>query len=297
MFVLTDSGWCQQAKLSANPAVPEDTLGGNVALRNDVAMLGVMRRDDRGQDSGAVVSFEREDGNWLQKRIFTAPDGKQGDAFGQSIALTDKFLAIGAPRSDSTGRDSGAVYIYKRAEVDWQLQRILTAHDGAEGDLFGISLALDGNTLLVGADLHDEKAKDAGAVYVYQFDGNQWTQQTKLMASDGADTDIFGVRVALFGDTALVSARRDDIEGIGIDAGSAYIFERIDGQWHQTQKLISPDGNADDRFERGVALGKNKAVVSAMHNDENGSNTGAVYVFEKNQVAGITHQRLWLMED
>jgi hypothetical protein len=281
IFVLTDSGWHQQAKLIANPAVAEDTLGGNVALKNDVAMLGVMRRDDRGQDSGAVVSFQRDGKKWFQKRIFTAPDGRSGDAFGQSIALTDKFLAIGAPRHDAIGRDSGAVYIYQRAEVDWQLQCILTASDGSEGDLFGISLALDGNTLLVGADLHDEKAKDAGAVYVYQFDENQWNQQTKLMAADGAQTDLFGVRVSLHGDTALVSARRGDIENIGVDAGSAYIFERIDGQWSQTQKLVAPDGNADDRFGRGVAIGEDRAVVSAMHHDANGNNAGAVYVFEK----------------
>lgn len=147
--------------------------------------------------------------------------------------------------------------------------------------MFGISVAIDDNTILVGADLNDEQAEKAGAVYVYEFDGQHWKHQAKLMAEDGADTDIFGVRVALFGDTALISARRDDVEGVGKDAGSAYIFERTEGKWAQTQKLVAPDGKAGDRFASGVALGKDTALISAIHHDANGDNAGAVYVFKK----------------
>ena len=208
VYVLGDNGWHQQAKLVADPAFAEDTLGGNVALKNNVAMLGVMRRDDKGKDSGAVVSFERESNAWKQNQIFTAPDAKPGDAFGQSIALTENFLVIGAPRSDALGNDAGAAYIYKRENDSWCYQTKITASDGAAGDLFGISVAIDGNTILVGADLDDEKAENAGAVYVYVLERNKWKQEAKLMASDGGETDIFGVRVALSENTALVSARR-----------------------------------------------------------------------------------------
>ena len=133
----------------------------------------------------------------------------------------------------------------------------------------------------MGADLNSEKAEKAGAAYIYLFDGEHWNQQAKLMAEDGANTDIFGVRVALFGGTALISARRDDIEGVGTDAGSAYIFEQIKGKWTQTQKLVAPDGKADDRFGRGVALNGETVLISAMHHDANGINAGALYVFKK----------------
>ena len=101
------------------------------------------------------------------------------------------------------------------------------------------------------------------------------------MASDGDETDIFGVRVALSRNTALISARRDDIEGIGIDAGSAYIFERKNGIWTQKIKLITPDGKADDRYGRGVALNKDIAIISAMNHDSNGIDAGALYVYKK----------------
>ncbi|MDK1286780.1 hypothetical protein [Pseudoalteromonas umbrosa] len=281
VYALGSNGWYQQAKLIAEPAFSEDTLGGNVALKNNMAILGVSRRDSRGKDSGAVVVFEKQAEAWTQKQILTAIDGKAGDVFGQSIALTERFLVIGAPHSDAPHKDSGSAYVYTRENGAWQYQAKLTAKDGAEDDLFGISVAIDGNTILVGADLHDEIAQEAGAVYAYEFDGKQWQQQAKLMAKDGGHTDIFGVRVALQGNTALISARRDDIDGVGVDAGSAYIFERTDGKWAQTQKLVAPDAHADDRFARGVTLSKDTALISAMHHDANGSNAGAVYVYKK----------------
>ena len=281
VYSLGTAGWQQQAKLVAEPAYVGDTLGGNVALKHHMAMLGVINRDDKGKDAGAVVAFEKAANSWSQKQILTAIDAKAGDAFGQSIALTEHFLVIGAPHSDAPHKDSGAAYVYVRNKNTWRFQAKLTAKDGNAGDLFGISVAINGDTVLVGADLNDERAENAGAVYVYVFDGKQWVQQAKLMAEDGADTDIFGVRVALFADTALISARRDDIENVGVDAGSAYIFERTSGEWAQTQKLVAPDGKADDRFARGVALNNDTALISAMHHDANGTNTGALYVFKK----------------
>lgn len=281
VYSLGVEGWQQQAKLVAEPAFAEDTLGGNVALKNHMAMVGVINRDDKGENAGAVFAFERETRSWSQKQILTAVDAKAGDAFGQSIALTPQFLVIGAPRSDAPHHDSGSAYVYVRDKNSWRYQTKLTAKDGAEGDLFGISVAIDGNTILVGADLNDEQAEKAGAVYVYVFDGKQWKHEAKLMAKDGANTDIFGVRVALSGDTALISARRDDVEGVGVDAGSAYVFTRIKGNWAQTQKLVAPDGKADDRFARGVALNQDTALISAMHHDTKGNNAGALYVFKK----------------
>lgn len=281
VYVLGDNGWQKQAKLVAEPAFVDDTLGGKVALKKNVAMLGVMLRDDKGKDSGAVVSFEREVNAWKQRQVFTAPDAKPGDAFGQSIALTKNHLVIGAPRNDVLGNDAGAAYIYKRENDTWRYQTKITASDGVAEDLFGISVAIDGNTILVGADLHDKKAENAGAVYVYVLEENKWKQEAKLMASDGGKTDIFGVRVALSENTALVSARRDDTEELGIDAGSAYIFVRDGSTWTQQAKLTSPDGQADDRFGRGVALSGDTAIISAMNHDANGSNTGALYVYKK----------------
>ncbi len=281
VYVLGEKGWYQQAKLVAEPFFKNDTLGGNVALKGNVAMLGAIGRNTKAKASGAVIFFERRSNSWIQRQVVTAPDAKSGDAFGQAIALNDSYLVVGSPRNDVLEEDSGAVYIYKRVNEAWRYQTKLSAIDGKKGDLFGISVAISGNTILVGADLHDEKAENAGAVYVYVLDGNKWKQEAKLLASDGGKTDIFGVRVAISGNTALISARRDDIEGIGVDAGSAYIFERHGHHWTEIAKFTSPDGKADDRFGRGVALNEDTAIISAMHHDANGTDTGAVYIYNK----------------
>ncbi|PCK30479.1 FG-GAP repeat protein [Pseudoalteromonas piscicida] len=283
IYTFGTSGWQQQAKLTSTPPYAGDTLGGNVALKNNIAMLGAINRDGKVENAGAVFAFERTKNSWVQKQMLTANDAKTGDAFGQSIALTEQFLVIGAPHSDAPHKDSGSAYVYVRENNTWRFQSKLTANDGAAGDLFGISVAIDGTTILVGADLNDEKAEKAGAVYAYQFDGKKWGLQAKLTANDGAKTDIFGVRVAISGDTALISARRDDIKGVGKDAGSAYLFDRVNGEWKQTQKLVAPDAKADDRFARGVALTKDTALITAMHHDEKGNNTGALYVYKKHQ--------------
>jgi len=279
VFVRSAKIWKQQAKLTAIDGAANDTFGGNVALFGDTAVIGAMRDDDKGENSGSVYMFTRSEGDWSQFSKFTATDTVEGDAFGQSIALAADTMVIGAPRDDDQGKDSGSAYVFTRSGKVWSQQAKLTAADGAEGDLFGISATLSGNTLLVGADLNDEKANNAGAVYVFERSGNNWYQQAKLMAADGGDTDIFGVRVALSGDTALISARRDDDDLMGVDAGSAYVFTRSGKKWHQQAKLTAPDGEADDRFGRSVAIKDNTAIIGAMHHDDQGDNSGAAYLF------------------
>lgn len=282
-YVFTRSGnvWHQQAKLIARDGEPNDTLGGNVALFGETAVLGAIGHDKNGDNSGAAYVFSRSGSVWSQQSKLTAIDGAKGDAFGQSIAVSDDTIVIGAPHDDDKGKDSGSVYVFTRTGTTWSQQAKLTAPDGAEGDVFGISVALSDDTVLIGADLNDEKMTDAGAAYVFIRSGTNWIQQAKLMAADGGKTDIFGVRVALSGDTALISARRDDDEIMGVDAGSAYVFSRTGTTWRQQAKLTAPDGATDDRFGRGVALSGDTALISAMHQDDKGANSGSAYVFTR----------------
>jgi len=282
-YVFTRSGdlWQQQAKLTAHDGQAGDTLGGNVAVSGDTAVAGAIGHDGNGDNAGAVYVFERRGNTWHQPTKLMASDGDAGDAFGQSVAIFGDTMIVGAPHDDDQGDGSGSVYVFARVGSNWEQKAKLTATDGSVGDLFGISVALTHDTILIGADLNDERATDAGGAYVFTQSGGEWVQQAKLMASDGAETDIFGVRVALSDDTALVSARRDDNEVSGVDAGSAYVFTRNGTTWHQQAKLIASDGNADDRFGRDVALTEDTALIGAMHQDDRGDNSGALYVFKR----------------
>jgi len=283
-YVFARSGkvWRQQSKLTAIDGAPNDTFGGNVALSGNTIVVGSMRDDDSGEDSGSVYVFTRSNGIWNHLAKISAADGAKGNGFGQILALSGNTVIIGSPRDDVNGEDTGSVYVFTRDGAFWHQQAKLTADDSAHGDLFGISVALSGDTILVGAYLHDEIAPDAGAVYVFTRFDNKWSQQAKLTAADGRETDIFGVRVALSGDTALISARRDDDDIMGVDAGSAYVFVRSGTTWKQQQKLTAPDGAEDDRFGRSVALLGDTALVGAIFQDDKGENSGSAYLFERN---------------
>ena len=282
-YVFTRSGnnWHQQAKLTADDGAAKDEFGGNVALSGDTAVIGAMFQDDKGDNSGSAYVFTRSGTTWSQQAKLTAADGAEGDAFGQSIALSGDTVVIGAPHDDDKGNDAGSVYVFTRSGTTWSQQVKLTAADGVAGDVFGISIAFSSDTIVIGADLNDEKALNAGAVYVFTRSGSSWSQQAKITAADGAETDIFGVRVALSGDTILISARRDDDDVMGIDAGSAYIFTRTGTTWQQQIKLTASDGAADDRFGRSVALVADTAVIGAMFQDDKGDNSGSAYVFTR----------------
>jgi hypothetical protein len=282
-YVFTRSGnsWHQQAKLTADDGAAKDEFGGKVALSVDTAVIGAIFQDDKGDNSGSAYVFTRSGTTWSQQVKLTAADGAEGDAFGQSIALSGDTVVIGAPHDDDKGNDAGSVYVFTRSGTTWSQQVKLTAADGAAGDVFGISIAFSGDTIVIGADLNDEKALNAGAVYVFTRSGSSWSQQAKLTAADGAETDIFGVRVALSGDTILISARRDDDDVMGIDAGSAYVFTRTGTTWQQQVKLTASDGAADDRFGRSVALVGDTAVIGAMFQDDKGDNSGSAYMFTR----------------
>jgi hypothetical protein len=154
----------------------------------------------------------------------------------------------------------------------------LTASDGAAEDWFGHSVAIAGDYALVGAYANDDNGSASGSAYIFTWDGFSWTQQAKLLASDGAAIDYFGRSVAIAGDGeyALVGASGDDSW-----SGSAYIFKRDGTSWNELQKLTASDGAAGDWFSHSVAIACDGeyALVGAMHDDDNGYNSGSAYIY------------------
>jgi hypothetical protein len=124
---------------------------------------------------------------------------------------------------DDNGVDSGSVYVFTRSGTTWAQQVKLLALDGAAGDNFGGNFDLDGDTLLVGAMMDDDKGTNSGSAYIFTRTGTTWTQQQKLLASDGVLNDQFGV-VSLDVDTALIGAWYDD--DMGTNSGSVYVFTK-----------------------------------------------------------------------
>lgn len=293
-YVFTRSGttWSQQARLTAADGSDRDWFGVRVALEGDTAVVPADADDSdvNGIDSGSVYVFTRSGTIWTQQAKLTASDGAAVDLFGYSVALSGDTILIGARFDDDDimGVDSGSVYVFTRSGTTWSQQVKLTAADGAAGDEFGYSVALSGDTAVItaNADDSDFNGVDSGSAYVFTRTGSDWSQQAKLTAADGDAGDLFGVRVALDGDTALIGSRLDDNDANGIDSGSVYVFTRSDGTWSQQAKLTAADGGAGDWFGYTVALTENVALIGAQFNDGvNGVDSGSAYVFTRSGTA------------
>jgi hypothetical protein len=219
----------------------------------------------------------------LQQSRLTAADGAAGDIFGYSVAVSGDTALVGAPWHDGAGVDgSGAAYVFIWSGGSWTLQTELTAADAGASDGLGDSVALSGDTALVGAPYHNVSGKsDAGAAYVFVRSGAGWVREARLIAADGAAGDIFGDSVALSGDKALVGATAHDVDGRA-DAGAAYVFVRVGGSWTQQDRLTAEAPAAADNFGRCVALFGTTALVGAPLRDVSGkADAGAAYLFTR----------------
>jgi hypothetical protein len=278
-YIFTRSGavWTEQAKLTAADGTGGDMFGYAVALSGDTAVIGAFADDAPAGDSGSAYVFTRTAGVWIQQTKLTASDGTGANFFGFSVGASGDTAVIGAHGNDALGGDAGAAYVFTRTAGVWTQQQKLTAADAAPVDLFGVSVAVNGDTALVGAALDDDMGADSGSAYVFTRTAGVWTQQAKLTASDGAPGDVFGTSGAVDGDAVIVGAYGDDDNGI--NSGSAYTFTRTGGLWTQQAELTPNDGAAGDNFGYSVALSGGTAVAGAHPHDALGTDSGAAYVF------------------
>ncbi len=238
-----------------------------------------------GRDTSQAATFILKDLLYEIREIL-ASDGAAGDYFGWSVSLSGDYAIVGAYQDDDNGSSSGSAYILYKDQGgtnNWGELTKLTASDGAASDYFGSSVSLSGDYAIVGAYNDDNN----GSAYIFHKDQdgtNSWGQLTKLTASDGASGDYFGYSVSLSGAYAIVGAFGDDDNGSL--SGSAYVFHKDQGgtnNWGELTKLTASDGDADDRFGYSVSISGDYAIVGANNDDDNGSNSGSAYIFQKNQ--------------
>jgi len=284
VFVRSGGTWTQQQKLTASDGQDGDSFGWSVATSGDTVVVSAYADDDKGDDAGSAYVFVRSGGMWTQQQKLTAGDGAAGDQFGYAVALSGDTAVLSAPYDDDKGVSSGSVYVFARAGSTWTQQQKILANDGSTADEFGNAVALDGDTLLVGSYMDDDKAYGSGTAYVFVRSGNLWPQQKKLTASDGFVNDRFGYAVALHGDMAVVGAPYADTPGTS--AGAAYAYVRTGTNWAQLPKLLPSDGAEDQSFGWAVALSGSTAFIGAWGDNQGGTTAGAAYAFVLQGKAG-----------
>lgn len=288
VFVRSGSLWTQQQKLVPGDPGTGHYFGGSVALSGDTALIAARGDGERGTSAGAAYVFVASGSSWTQQQKLVPSDLSANDQFGGSVALSGDTLLIGAQYDDDGGSNSGSAYVFVRDSSSWTQQQKLVPSDPATDDLFGNSVALGGDTALVGAEYDDDGGSDSGSAYVFVRSGSSWAQQQKLLASDAAAGDRFGFSVALWEDTALIGARDDDG-----GTGSAYLFVRSGSSWTQQQKLLASDPATADGFGSAVTLSGNTALVAATGIEGSSSfPTGSAYVFVGSGSSWTEQQKL-----
>jgi len=253
----------QLFKLTADDGAEDDFFGSSVAVSGNTAIVGATNDSVNKGGHGSAYVFDVLSGRQLAK--LTASDGARGDSFGWRVAISGNTAIVGATGDDDNGSSSGSAYLFDIAS-GLQLAK-LTANDGAANDEFGWSVAISGNTAIVGAPYD---GYDTGSAYL--FDVTSGVQVARLTPDDPVAGGCFGSSVAVSGNTAIVGVPYDDYH-----AGSAYLFDVTSGL--QLAKLTADDSAEDDFFGLSVAMSGNTIIVGAPGDDDNGPSSGSAYLF------------------
>ncbi|MCI0651352.1 MAG: FG-GAP repeat protein [Planctomycetes bacterium] len=277
LFEFEDGQWGEQEKLLASDGTAGDGFGVSVAIFGDVAIVGAWFDDDDGMDSGSAYLFRFDGTAWVEEARLLPSDGAAGEYFGIAVAAAADRVVVGAGWDEENGAISGAAYVYCYDNGEWIEEEKLMPADGSPGANFGISAAISSDVVVIGARWDIENGTDSGAAYVFRRDGGAWTEEAKLLASDGTPYDRFGSAVSVAGDLIAVGAIFDD--DIGLLAGSAYLFRYVLGEWIEEVKLAPAGASSGDGFGNSVAVSGDIAAIGAYNLDYAGDNSGAVYIF------------------
>jgi FG-GAP repeat len=269
----------------ATKVIPSDAANGSqfgfsVALNSRFALAGAPFQDNsRGHNAGAAYLFDAKTG--VQLRKFFGADTSSDDEFGFSVAMDESKAVVSAPNDAPNGGFSGSAYVFDTATGN-QLFK-LTPSDGAAGDSFGYSVAISGDTLIVGAVADDDGADAGGSAYL--FDTTNGRELTKLIASDPGVLDNFGYSVAISNNKALVGAPFNDGSNRIRDSGAAYVFDVDTGE--ELVKLNASDSSFNANFGLSVALNGDIAIIGSPFSVTSGGQSGSAYIFDVNSGAQL----------
>lgn len=268
-------GWGQSPltmKILPSDARPGQNFGFSIAVDDPLMVVGAYRDSAVASEAGSVYVFEREGDRWVQQIRLEKETPVADDLFGYDVATDGETIAVSAIRDTTEGMRLGAVYIYRRVAGVWGLQQqLLPSNRLQEGD-FGWSLAIIGDTLMVGAPSDGS----SGAVYVFEDLAGAWIERAKLAPDDLETGDIFGTPLAVDATTLVVGAA-----GHNGQQGSAYVFESLGGVWVEQQMLVASDPQIFDRFGDAVAVRGTTIAVGVGKDQVVGSSSGSVYVYDR----------------
>jgi hypothetical protein len=291
VYVLYNTGheWEYLGILTASDGSTVDKFGNSVSISGNHIVVGAEGADDNGYSSGSAYVFTKPETGWMnmiQTAKLTASDGAAYYCFGNSVSISGDFIVVGSRADEVNGSQSGSAYVFAMSESGWvdmtQIAK-LTASDAYKYDHFGKSVSISGNNIVIGANGNDDNGEASGSVYVFTKPETGWDDMTETAKMTQGDRyDHFGISVSISGDYFVVGAYGDDSNGDMV--GAAYIYTKPATGWYivaPTAKLTPSDGEMGDQFGASVSISGDNIVIGANRDDDNGNNSGSVYVFAK----------------
>lgn len=339
VFGRSGSNWVLQAYLKAPNPGTNDHFGVSAAISGDIIVVGAWLEDsaatgvngatgsEAAADSGAAYVYVRSGATWAYNAYLKASNTGAADGFGYAVGISGNTIVVGALYEDSSGvgpggvqtnnnaPNSGAAYVFTRSGNSWTQQAYLKPSNTGSEDLFAISVAVDANTIVVGASQEDSGARtingaqtdtalEAGAAYVFVRNGAAWSQQAYLKTSNADAGDRFGHSVSVRGDLLVAGAiseagaatlvNGNQASNAMAQAGAAYVFQRTGAAWAQQAYLKSSNPDQQDQFGMSVAAGEHSVLIGVSHEDssaqltdgnaaDNGRiDSGAAFLFVRN---------------
>ena len=267
-FIYVDVPKANEFKIFPSDDGIGDDFGASVSIFGGYAIVGAPIAGING--TGAAYIFEKNGSRWDEVAKLTASDGGPLNFFGRSVTISDSFAIVGAPGNQSR---IGAVYIFEKVGSSWNEIDKLQASDKYTNDNFGYTVSISGDNAIVGAMGYNYSY---GAAYILENNGGSWNEVAKLTADGPTTYDQFGHSVSISGNYAIVGAYGD-----GYSIGAAYIFEKSGNSWNSEPKLTAGGEVAGRRFGQSVSISGEYAIVGAYKDNENGSNSGAAYIFAR----------------
>ncbi len=339
VFVRNGTNWIQQAYLKASNTETGDAFGYSVGVSGDTVVVGAAgessnaagvngkEADNSAMWAGAAYVFIRNGTNWTQQAYLKASNPEAFDVFGLSVGVSGDTVVVGAwgesssatgvngNQSDNSTDNSGATYVFVRSGTNWSQQAYLKASNAEAGDVFGYSVGVSGDTVVVGAHSEDSNATGvngnqsdnsvhaSGAAYIFARSGTNWSQQAYLKASNTSPSHQFGILTAVSGDTVVIGApyersgstgvNGDQTNNLAPSSGAAYVFVRSGTNWSQQAYVKASNPEVNDSFGFAVALSGETLVVGAHgessnasgidgnQSDNSASGAGAAYIFAR----------------
>ncbi|MFN0206142.1 MAG: FG-GAP repeat protein, partial [Planctomycetota bacterium] len=348
-YPITIDPVAQQAFVKASNTQTNDTFGWAVSASGNTVIVGAPyessnatgvngdQSNNSASRAGAVYVFVRNGSLWSQQAYLKASNSEAEDAFGSSVAISGDTIVVGAAilnaslaedssatgvNGNQTNNDaltSGAAYVFVRSGSTWSQQAYLKASNTEINDQFGVSVAVSGDTVVVGAisegsnaigvngNQSNNDSTASGAAYVFVRSGTVWSQQAYLKASNTGAFDWFGHTVSVSGDTVAVGAVFESSNATGINgnandnnsfsSGAAYVFVRSGLSWSHQAYVKASNTGVNDNFGHAVSISGNTLIVGARLEDSNAAgvngdqsnnaavNSGAAYVFVRSGAA------------